>query len=173
MILRHHSGPNVYASQLDIPDRVRDGAIGLLQARLSDTLDLQRQMKQAQWNTRGPGFFSLQQMFETVSAEIDATAGQLAQRIAVLGGVADGRIQTTADATSLYPYPLELRDGRAHLIAIATVLGQYTKNLRADVESAAELPDANTTHLLTQISLAADRQWWLVEAHLTHAADGD
>jgi starvation-inducible DNA-binding protein len=89
----------VYTSRLDIPDHTRKASIHLLQSRLSDALDLEAQMKQAHWNVRGMNFLQLHQLFDAVHDVVEGFVDILAERITALGGVADGRVQTTAAAT--------------------------------------------------------------------------
>ncbi|MBU1374896.1 MAG: DNA starvation/stationary phase protection protein Dps [Alphaproteobacteria bacterium] len=156
----------MYASRIDIPDHARKAAIQVLQARLSDALDLDAQLKQAHWNVRGMGFFGLHQLFDKVHGEVEGFADSLAERIAALGGVADGRVQTTAAQTQLYEYALETRAGSDHLRAIAAVVSQFGKALRADIDVAAAIPDAVTADVLTEVARATDSQLWFVEAHL-------
>lgn len=158
----------MYNSRLDIPDHIRKAAIHLLQARLSDALDLEAQMKQAHWNVRGPHFYQLHQLFDAIHGEVEDYADTIAERITAIGGVADGRVQTTARATTLYEYALEAHNGHDHLRAVAGALAEFGKNLRADIEAASALPEADTTDVLTEISRGTDKQLWFVEAHLLH-----
>src|ERR1700742_4551120 len=97
----------MYASRLDIPDHIRKGSIALLQARLSDCLDLEAQMKQAHWNVKGKDFIQLHELFDSVHTIVENFVDTIAERITALGGVADGRVQTTAKKSNLYEYPLE------------------------------------------------------------------
>jgi starvation-inducible DNA-binding protein len=53
------------------------------------------------------------------------------------------------------------------LRAVAAVLAQFGKSLRADIDTAAELPDADTADVFTELSRETDKQLWFVEAHLT------
>jgi starvation-inducible DNA-binding protein len=156
----------MYSSRLQIPDHARKAAILILQARLCDALDLGAQAKQAHWNARGPMFFQLHQLFDTLHAEAEGFADTMAERITGLGGVADGRVQTTSRQTSLYEYALETHGGQDHLRALAAVLAQFGGALRADIDRAAALPDAGTADVLTEVSRETDTQLWLVEAHL-------
>ena len=55
----------MYQSHIDLSAHVRKGVIALLQARLSDALDLEAQMKQAHWNVKGRDFFQLHELFGT------------------------------------------------------------------------------------------------------------
>lgn len=156
----------MYASRLDIPDHSRKASIHILQARLSDALDLEVQLKQAHWNVRGMAFFGLHQLFDRVHDGVESFADVLAERLTALGGVADGRVQTTAAATTLYEYALETRNGEDHLRAVAAVLGQFGKAVRSDIDRAAAIPDAGTADVLTEVSRSVDQQLWFVEAHL-------
>ncbi len=156
----------MYASHLDLSAHVKKGSIALLQARLSEAIDLEAQMKQAHWNVKGRDFFQLHELFDKVHDEVEEFVDMIAERITTLGGVADGRVQTTAKNTSLYEYSLETKDGGSHLAAVAAVLAQFGKAVRANIDAAAELGDADTADLFTQVSRETDKQLWLVEAHL-------
>jgi starvation-inducible DNA-binding protein len=150
----------------DLSEHIRKGAIALLQARLSDALDLEAQAKQAHWNVKGPNFFQLHQLFDAVHTEVEEMVDAIAERITALGGVADGRVQTTAKATGLYEYALQTAGGEAHIKAIAAALAQFGKAVRADIDKAAALGDAGTADLFTEVSRETDKQLWFVEAHL-------
>ena len=156
----------MYQSHLDLPAHVRKGAITLLQARLSDAIDLEAQTKQAHWNVKGHDFFQLHELFDKIHGEVEEFVDTIAERITALGGVADGRVQTTAKNSTLYEYSLETHGGEAHLKAVAAVLAQFGKAARADIDHAAELGDADTADVFTEISRETDKQLWFIEAHL-------
>lgn len=156
----------MYQSHLDIPPHVRRGVIEILQARLSDAIDLEAQLKQAHWNVKGRDFFQLHQLFDKIHDEVEEFVDLIAERIATLGGVADGRVQTTAKTTRLYEYSLGTTGGEAHLKAVAAVLAQFGKAVRSDIGSATEMGDADTADIFTEISRESDKQLWFVEAHL-------
>ncbi len=156
----------MYQSHLDLPAHVRKGVIALLQARLSDSIDLEAQMKQAHWNVKGRDFFQLHLLFDQLHDGVEAFVDLIAERIAALGGIADGRVQTTARASGLYEYSLETAGGEAHLRAVAAVLAQFGKAARADIDAAAKMGDAATADVFTEISRATDKHLWFVEAHL-------
>src|SRR5262245_30623553 len=159
-------GPHVYQSHLDIPVHVRKGVIALLQARLSDSIDLEAQMKQAHWNVKGRDFYQLHLLFDKIHDEVEEFVDLIAERITTLGGVADGRVQTTGKTSRLYEYALETSGGEAHLKAVAAVLAQFGKAVRADIDKASEMGDADTADIFTEISRETDKQLWFVEAHL-------
>ena len=155
-----------YTSRIDLSEHVRKQACALLQARLSDALDLEAQAKQAHWNVKGPHFLQLHQLFDSVHDEIEQFVDLLAERITALGHVADGRVTTTASATTLYGYPIEATGGEAHLKALAGSLGAFGKAVREAIDQAGTIGDADTADLFTQISRETDKQLWFLEAHL-------
>lgn len=155
-----------YSSRLDLPRAVAKASITLLQARLVDAIDLEAQMKQAHWNVRGKDFLQLHQLFDNVHTVVEEFVDTIAERIAALGGVADGRIGTVAATTCLYEYPLAAHGGEAHLKAVAASLGEFGKLVRANIDEAAAGGDQDTADLFTGISRETDKQLWFVEAHL-------
>ncbi len=156
----------MYTTHLDLSTHIRKSSIALLQARLSDALDLEAQTKQAHWNVKGRDFIQLHEFFDRLHTVVEDHVDTLAERITTLGGVADGRVQTTAGKTGLYEYSLETSAGEQHLEALAAVLGQFGKATRADIDAAAKSGDADTADVFTEISRAIDKQLWFVEAHL-------
>jgi starvation-inducible DNA-binding protein len=156
----------MYESHTDLPEPLRKGVCALLQKRLTDALDLEAQLKQAHWNVKGKDFFQLHELFDKIHDEVEEFVDVLAERITALAGVADGRVQTTARATSLEAYPLEASGGDAHLRAVAAALAAFAKAARSAIDEASEQGDADTADVFTEISRATDKQLWLVEAHL-------
>src|SRR5262245_40510734 len=57
----------MYKMKIDLSENVRKQAIGLLNARLSDGVDLHYQAKQAHWNVKGPSFIALHELFDKVA----------------------------------------------------------------------------------------------------------
>ena len=50
--------------------------------------------------------------------------------------------------------------------ALSNVLADFGKKVRADIDTADELGDADTADLLTGVSRSIDKLLWFVEAHL-------
>lgn len=155
-----------FTSRIDLSEHIRKQGSGLLQARLSDALDLEAQAKQAHWNVKGPHFLQLHQLFDAVHDAAEEFVDLLAERITTLGHVADGRVATTAAASTLYGYPLEATGGEAHLKALSASLAAFGKAAREAIDQAGIIGDADTADLFTQISRETDKQLWLLEAHL-------
>jgi len=65
---------------------------------------------------------------------------------------------------ALPSYPLDATTWLQHAVAIS--LAHFGKTVRAGIDTAAELGDADTADVFTEISRAVDKQLWFVEAHL-------
>ncbi len=137
----------------------------ILQDRLSDTLDLLAQLKQAHWNVKGPNFIALHELFDKIWGGSQLYADQIAERIAQLGGDVDGTIQGTFKKSRLKKYPY-CKDGREHVEAVSSVLAAYGKLIRKAIDQCEDLKDAGTMDLFTEISRGNDQYLWFVEAHL-------
>ena len=49
----------MHNTQNDLPEQTRAEVVGILNARLADSIDLMHQSKQAHWNVKGPSFIAL------------------------------------------------------------------------------------------------------------------
>ncbi len=155
----------LHTTKNDIQESKREKLVELLNARLADALDLRMQAKQAHWNVKGPSFIALHKLFDEVSDVIEAGYDEIAERAVQLGGSARGTVQSVSATTTLKPYPTEISAGADHVEALASALAAYGKNVRAAIDTADELGDADTADLFTGISKTADKFLWFVEAH--------
>lgn len=157
---------SLHPTRMDIPLEIRGYVIQLLNQTLAFTVDLRSHLKQAGWNVRGPDFFPLQTLFTTMASELDAYADLVAERIAVLGGVARGTAHTAAMQSRLAEYPDALMDGHAHVVALAERFAPYARAVRGGIALAADVEDADTAAVYTDISRGVDKRLWGLEAHL-------
>jgi starvation-inducible DNA-binding protein len=156
----------MHKTRNDLAKPTRQKMIDLLNARLADAIDLYAQVKQAHWNVKGMQFYELHLLFDKVAEAVEEGVDEIAERAVALGGVVDGTIQGVVKRTTLAPYPVAIKAGRDHVDRVAQGLAAYGKNLRAGIQSAADAGDADTSDLFTELSREADKQLWLVEAHL-------
>lgn len=154
-----------YASRLDLGPEVRNAILPILQARLSDTLDLQARLKAAHWNVKGAQFGALHALFDQMATEVAEVSDDLAERLVILGGHADGRPRTTAQGSRLPPWPLVTR-GQEVLAALAEATATHGRAARAAIDQAAAMGDAGTADLFTGQSRLTDKHLWQIEAHL-------
>jgi starvation-inducible DNA-binding protein len=150
----------------DLPKATRVKMIELLNARLADGIDLYNQTKQAHWTVKGSDFFQLHELFDKVAEAVEEGVDEIAERAVELGGVVDGTVQGVVARTTLKPYPVDTKTGKDHLTRLSKALAAYGKNLRAAIQTAADAGDADTSDLFTQLSRAADKRLWFIQAHL-------
>ena len=155
----------LWNTQNDLPEKVRAGAIELLNQQLADALDLALQAKQAHWNVKGPNFIALHELFDTVVDELFEHADDLAERAVELGGTALGTARTAAKSSRLPEYRLDISSGREHITTLSAALATFGASARAGIDAANALGDADTVDLFTEISRGVDKLLWKVEAH--------
>lgn len=150
----------------DLSEEQRTSLAQLLNERLADLIDLGLQAKQAHWNVKGPTFIALHELFDSVAEKIEEFVDDVAERVVALGGIAEGTIGIVGKRTKLAAYPPNITSGRDHVEALSTALATFGKAVRADIDRATELGDADTADLFTGISRDIDKKLWFVEAHL-------
>jgi len=156
----------MYDTRNDLPANLRVEVTELLNARLADAIDLGAQSKYAHWNVKGPNFIALHELFDTVAESIEDQIDTIAERITALGGRAHGTIASVARRSTLKPYPEDIAEGVAHVDALSAALADYGAKVRAAIETADRLGDADTADLFTGVSRATDKHPWFLEAHL-------
>ena len=157
--------PKTFETENDIPRNRRIELNRLMNQRLADAIDLQLQMKQAHWNVKGPSFIGLHELFDKVNASVAGYVDMIAERIAQLGGVAEGTARIVASRSKLAEYPLEISEGMDHVESVARALSTFGHEARNTIRQATELDDADTADLFTQVSRGIDNWLWFVEAH--------
>ncbi len=160
----------MYKTKIDLSEKTRRNVIVMLNERLSDAIDLQSQVKQAHWNVKGPHFIALHELFDKISDAMLEQIDEVAERITSLGGTAEGTVAVAARRSKLKNYPLSITSGRDHLLYLSTQLSVYGKSIRGAIDATAELGDAGTADLFTQLSREIDKYLWFLEAHLQDKA---
>jgi starvation-inducible DNA-binding protein len=155
----------LYPTKNDLPEAGRREAVGLLNQRLADCIDLQCQCKQAHWNVKGPSFIALHKLFDEINEAVEDYVDLLAERVVQLGGIAEGTIGVVQERTTLPGYPLTLTSGPEHVAALADALAGFGRTVRVGIEEMNELEDADSADILTEISRGVDQWLWFVEAH--------
>jgi starvation-inducible DNA-binding protein len=155
-----------YKTANDLRANAKQASIGLLNARLADSIDLALLTKQAHWNIKGPDFIALHEMIDGFRTEIDGHVDTMAERVVQLGGVALGTTQAVAKATSLAPYPTDIGHQKDHLAALIERYGKVANAVRAAIDESSDAGDADTADILTAYSRALDKALWFLEAHV-------
>jgi starvation-inducible DNA-binding protein len=155
-----------FKSSIDVAGKSREKLIAALNQHLADLTDLYSQTKYAHWNVKGPYFISLHELFDKVAATVDGFIDVVAERVTALGGTALGTTRMAAQASSLKEYPSEATDGMAAVAALVARYAAYAASVRAAIDTADKLGDADSADLFTEISRDIDKSLWLLEAHL-------
>jgi len=158
-------------TRIDIPAKTRIALCALLNERLADAIDLQTQCKQAHWTLRGPNFHSLHLLFDKVNEDVEDYVDLIAERIAQLGGQAQGTVQAVVQSSSLAPYPLDLIDVTGHITALSNALGTFANLVRKAIDQTDKMGDAGTSDMFTEIGRGLDSWLWMVESHLIDGSD--
>ena len=156
----------MHETRIDIDAETRGRIIGMLNARLADSIDLKSQAKQAHWNVKGMNFISLHELFDQVAVEIEGYTDLIAERVTVLGGTAEGTVRVAAEKSSLSQYPMEITEGRDHVEALSGALAKFAKETRANIDESDEAGDKVTADLFTEVARGTDKLLWFVEAHV-------
>jgi starvation-inducible DNA-binding protein len=158
--------PVLFPTRIDLPPEIRVDVIIMLNQALACTVDLRSQVKQACWNVKGKDFIPLHTLFTTIAATLDTYADLVAERIAVLGGVVMGTARLAVSLSQLPEYPSALVEGNDHVVALVERFARYATVMRGGITQAADVEDAGSAAIYTDISRGVDKQLWLLEAHL-------
>jgi len=159
------NAPKLYKSHQYLPDDLKKRSVQALQPRLAEAIDLRYQIKTAHWNVKGPSFIALHELFDKIAEESDEYIDNIAERIAQLGGIAEGTLRVAAKRTSLQDYPLNISNGADHVEALANALSQFGKLIRETSAEIESYGDKGTTDVLDDIGDDLDKWLWFVESH--------
>ena len=160
------SKARTYKSSIGVPEKNRQAIIALLNARLADSIDLRSQIKWAHWNLKGMHFIQLHLLFDSVQEHVDSQSDTIAERIAALGGVANGTVREVAAKSGLNEADLGASDGAAQLKWLVHNVAHHANALRTAVKEAGDLGDDITVDLFTTLTRELDKDLWFLEAHL-------
>ncbi|WP_411280836.1 DNA starvation/stationary phase protection protein Dps [Gemmatimonas sp.] len=155
-----------FHTRIDLPAETRLAMAVLLNERLADFLDLERQAKQAHWNIRGARFQQLHELFDATATLAVGWSDQLAERAGQLGVAAEGTLEVIAKRSRLAKAPLTVDRADQWVHVVAEALASCANAARANIDAADDADDAITTDLLTRITGETDKQLWFVESHL-------
>jgi starvation-inducible DNA-binding protein len=148
-----------------LPEKTRIEITALLQERLTESIDLMMQAKQAHWNVKGHNFIALHELFDKVYSDTGSYVDLIAERIVQLGGIAQGTVRVAAKKSSLPEYPLDITSGKKHVAELAHAIAFYGELIRKSIATSTQLKDADTADIFTQVSRGSDMNLWFVEAH--------
>jgi len=134
-----------------------------LQQLLVDLIELSLQGKQAHWNVVGKNFRDLHlQLDEVVDAAREFT-DEVAERMRALYVTPDGRSATTAEDTSLAPFPPAEVDTATTVDLITAALYGVAKTART-IHDDVDAEDPTTADLLHTIIERIEQLAWMIDA---------
>jgi starvation-inducible DNA-binding protein len=160
------SALRTYKSSVGVPESNRQAINALLNARLADAIDLFTQVKWAHWNLKGINFIALHELFDSVAEHVEGQTDAIAERIAALGGVANGTAREVAAKSALKEADLAASDGPAMLKFLVHNVAHHANALRQAINESEDLGDKITADLFTSITRDLDKDLWFLEAHL-------
>src|ERR1700736_2324257 len=137
-----------YKTRNDLSANAKSVSIGILNARLADSIDLALLTKQAHWNIKGPQFIALHEMIDGFRTELDAHVDTMAERVVQLGGTALGTTQAVAGSTTLARSPTDIYAANDHLVALIERYGKVASAVRTAIDETANAGDADAAALL-------------------------
>jgi starvation-inducible DNA-binding protein len=153
-------------TRIDLDQETREQVVQLLNQQLADTFDLFSQTKQAHWNVKGPQFYQLHLLYDTLAEGLQGYVDEIAERATALGGVAMGTARMAAGNSRLPEYPGEPTESLESVRCLVDRYGKLAASTRAAIDEADEAGDASTADLFTEISRDLDKWLWFLEAHL-------
>lgn len=155
-----------YKSNVGVPEANRQAIIALLNARLADAIDLFTQVKWAHWNLKGMHFIQLHELFDSLAEHVEGQTDAIAERIAALGGVANGTAREVAARSGLKEADLTAADAASQLTWLVHNVAHHANALRQAVNESDDLEDKITADLFTSETRELDKDLWFLEAHL-------
>jgi starvation-inducible DNA-binding protein len=140
--------------------------LSLLNQHLADTFDLMSQTKFAHWNVKGPNFYQLHLLFDSLAEKVEEHVDEIAERVTALGGVAMGTARQAAASSRVPEFPAGVHKGMDVVAALADRFAAVGKTFRAAIDQADELGDKDTADLFTQVSRDLDQSLYFLESHL-------
>jgi starvation-inducible DNA-binding protein len=148
-----------------LPQKTRTAMIDLLNGRLADTIALTLAAKQAHWNMKGKGFIGVHELMDEVADRLRDGADLMAERVVILGGLAQGTVEVVAKGGNIEPYPTDLVDLQAHVAALVERYKTLGSKLRDAIKQAEDGGDADTADILTGFSRSVDKDAWFIGAN--------
>jgi len=155
-----------FSSSVKLSEDTKSKVIEILNARLADTVDMKTQVKHAHWNVKGIQFFQLHELFDSIASHLEDQSDLIAERVTQLGGVANGTARQAAAESSIKEYDFNAVKGEEHVRALVDRLAKLANAARKAIDDTGKLGDQATADVFTEITRAADKDLWFLEAHL-------
>jgi len=140
--------------------------IEALQQSLYALNDLHLTLKHIHWNVTGPNFIAVHEMLDPQVDDVRLMADAVAERIAMLGGVPDGRSGALVNGRGWGEYAVGSAGADEHLKALADYFDGVIKVEHNASEVAGENGDDVTAGLIQSQLEELEKYNWFARAHL-------
>lgn len=134
-----------------------------LQPLLVDLVDLALTAKQMHWTVVGPGFKPLHEQLDEVMAQHRTWADRVAERLATIGVVPDGRVQRVAGDSPADPAPDGWVGQQEAVTVMADRIEAAALRARASLEGLGDL-DGVSESVVLEILEGLEMQLWMLSA---------
>ena len=134
-----------------------------MQQALVDLIALELQAKQAHWNIRGASFRALHLALDEVVDQARTLLDDVAERIAQIGGIPDGRAETVAATTTLAPIDGGLLETEKAYVLMSEKVQHVSDAVKANIDAVDDV-DHVSGDILIQTGAALDMQAWLLRS---------
>lgn len=128
-----------------------------------DLISLELQGKQAHWNIRGSRFRALHLALDEVVDIVRELADTVAERLAQLDGVPDGRATTVSQTTLVDEIDYGMLEVDKTYQLVAEKVQAVANRVKKDIDAVDEV-DHVSGDILIQIGAALDKQGWMLRS---------
>ena len=149
-----------------LDENASEKIVSILQSRLSQEQEASLILKHAHWNVTGPSFIGVHEMIDPQVDIVRNQADETAERIATLGGTADGRPEAIIRNRSWKPFAIEGRhDTSEYLKALDGYYDEFIANDRKAITELDEL-DVISSNIIQDHVQELEKVQWFVRSHL-------
>lgn len=153
----------VAARRSPLTDAERDRVAAALQPLLVDLVDLSLVAKQAHWTVVGPRFRELHLELDEIATVVRAEVDAVAERLAAIGVVPDGRAVAVAGSSTLEGVPAEWLADERVVRLVADAVESVVRRARATRRDVAD-DDPVTDDLVTGLTSRLEERLWMLSA---------
>ncbi|MDR2704034.1 MAG: DNA starvation/stationary phase protection protein [Cellulomonadaceae bacterium] len=158
--------PRIYSSVPYLTPEASAEIVSALQQSLYALNDLHLTLKHIHWNVEGPNFISVHEMIDPQVDDVRLMADAIAERIAMLGGVPDGRSGSLVKGRSWPEYTVGRGSADEHLKALAEYFNSIIEVEHHAAQVAGDNDDLVTEGILTAQLEELEKYNWFARAHL-------
>ncbi|HKS45377.1 MAG TPA: DNA starvation/stationary phase protection protein [Amycolatopsis sp.] len=135
----------------------------VLQATLTDLVDLALIAKQAHWNVVGSNFRSAHLQLDELVDVARGFVDDVAERASAIGVSPNGKARTVAESSGLPDYPEKWQSVESTVAAIVEILAVLIQRLRKRIDET-DKSDLVTQDLLLEVTQELEKQHWMWQA---------